>query len=133
MAKRPTAHVKLPAFMLMLAIGALSACSLPGLGGYGATGQSKEAFKLYVEKVFRLQNGITSDLMAMQEDGGDGNHDALLAAERQMHESCAALNEYAARDSDGLDISLWLRARVEHSAAACEQSALKVQALMAQP
>lgn len=108
----------------------LSGCTTPFLGGYGTKGQSREEFTRYVEEVFRLQNGMTSEIMALLETDDVKNYDALLQAEQHMQETCAPLNEYASRDNDGLSIGFFLRRRVEKSALDCEQAAQKVKSML---
>lgn len=109
----------------------LSACSLPFFSGYGANGQTREEFTRYVETVFKLQNSMTSQMMALAEnDEKPANIDALLQAEQRMQKMCEALNEYAVRDSDGLSIGLLLQRRVEQSAKDCETAAKDLQALL---
>ena len=122
--------VNFPGIMLMSIMLMLSGCTTPFLGGYGAKGQSREEFTRYVEGVFRLQNSMTSEIMALQETDGAKNHDALLQAEQHMQEACASLNEYVSRDIDGLNISFLLHRQVEKSAVDCEQAAQKVQSLL---
>ena len=119
-----------PGLVLMAITLLLSGCTTPFFGGYGTKGQSREEFTRYVEEVFRLQNGMTSEIMALLETDDVKNYDALLQAERHMQETCAPLNEYASRDSDGLNIGFFLRRRVEKSAIDCEQAAQKVKSLL---
>jgi hypothetical protein len=66
----------------------------------------------------------------LQENDDAKNHDALIAAEQQMQEACAPLNEYVSRDIDGLDTSLFLRRSVEKSAIDCDKAAQKVKSLL---
>lgn len=121
--------VKFPTLMLMSLSLMLFGCGTPLFGGYGAKGQSREEFTRYVESVFRLQNSITSEIMALQEaDATD--YPGLSKAEQNMQEACAPLNEYVSRESEGLDTGLFLRRRVEKTAVECEQNALKVKALL---
>ena len=122
--------VNFPGLMLMSIMLSLSGCTTPFLGGYGAKGQSREEFTRYVEGVFRLQNSMTSEIMALQETDDAKNHDALLQAEQHMQEACAPLNEYVSRDIDGLNISFLLHRQVEKSAVDCEQAAQKIKALL---
>jgi hypothetical protein len=129
MAKWRTTGVNFPAYILIAIALMLSACAAPFFG-YGTNGLSKEAFTRYVETVFRLQNSMTSELMLLQETGDPRYQDVLLAAEQSMQEACGSLNEYAARDGEGLRIGLLLQRRVEKSAQACEQAALKVKSLL---
>jgi hypothetical protein len=122
--------VKFPVLMLMSVSLVLSGCSMPFFGGYGAHGQTKEEFTRYVEGVFRLENTMTSEIMAFLETEGSKNHDDLLEAEQHMEEACGPLNEYASRESEGLSIGLFLSRRVEISANDCERAALKVKSLL---
>lgn len=130
MTKWNTNLVNFPGLMLMSITLMLAGCSTPFLGGYGANGQSREEFTRYVEGVFRLENSMTSEIMALLETDDTNNHDALLEAEQHMQEACDPLNEYVSRDSDGLSIGLFLRRRVEKSAIDCEQAAQKVKSLL---
>ena len=130
MTKWNTNLVNFPGLMLMFITLMLSGCATPFLGGYGENGQSREDFTRYVEGVFRLQNNMTSEIMALLETDDVNNHDDLLEAEQHMQEACGPLNEYASRDSDGLSIGLFLRRRVEKSAMDCEQAAQKVKSLL---
>ena len=118
--------------MLMVITLMLSACATPFFGGYGAKGQSREEFTRYVEGVFRLENSMTSEIMALQETDDAKNLDTLSEAEQHMQEACGPLNEYVSRDLDGLSIGLFLRRRVEKSAIDCEQAAKKVKSLLGQ-
>lgn len=109
----------------------LSGCSLPFFSGYGANGQTREEFTRYVESVFKLQNRMTSKMMALAEDDEKpANLDVLLQAEQRMQKMCEALNEYAERDSDGLSVSLLLQRSVEQTAVDCEKAAKELQALL---
>jgi hypothetical protein len=109
----------------------LPACSLPFFSGYGADGQTREEFTRYVETVFKLQNHLTSEMMAITEnDEKPSNLPALSQAEQTMQKKCEALNEYAALDSEGSSASLLLQRRVEQSAKDCETAAKDLQALL---
>ena len=101
-------------------------CSMPLVANYAGKNQSEKDFALYVEEVFRLQNSVTSEIMALQEEGDFNDDTGLLKAEQSMREACAALNEYVAKETDGDSISFFLRKRVQSSAVACEDSANKV-------
>jgi len=122
--------VNLPGLMLMWVTLMLSGCGTPFFGSYGAKGQSKEEFTRYVEGVFKLQNSMTSEIMDYLETDDKSNHDDLLKAEQHMQEACGPLNEYASRESEGLDTGLFLSRRVEQSAIDCEQAAQKVKLLL---
>ena len=108
----------------------VSGCVAPFFGGYGANGQTLEEFSHYVEKVFRFQNRMTSEVMMLQDSDDIKKSEALLKAEQTMQRVCTPLNEYVSRDIDGLNIGLFLRQRVEKSAEDCEKSAQQLQSLL---
>jgi hypothetical protein len=60
----------------------LSGCTTPLFGAYGANGQSREEFSSYVESVFRLQNAMTSEIMALQGIDEVTDHVALYQADQ---------------------------------------------------
>jgi len=123
--------VSLHALIALLLAMLLSGCSIPFFSGYGAKGQTREEFSRYVEDVFKLQNSMTSKMMALAEnDEKPTNLNALVQAEQRMQKSCEALNEYAERDSDGLSVGLLLQRRVEQTAVDCEKAAKDLQALL---
>ena len=94
-------------------------------GRYGEYGQTKAEFAQYVERVFKMQNSMTSEMMEMTDENED-----LVQADQKMQEVCAPLNEYATREVDKLNIAISLLRRVEKSAVACEKAAQKVQMLL---
>ena len=108
----------------------LSGCAVPFFGGYGANGQTLEEFSDDVEKVFRFQNRMTSEVMMLQVSDDIKKSEDLLKAEQTMQRMCTPLNEYVSRDIDGLNIGLFLRKRVEKSAEDCEKSAQELQSLI---
>lgn len=91
-------------------------------GNSGTNGQSREEFTSYVESVFRLQNTMTSEIIALQ-----GNDDiALYQAEKVMQLTCAPLNEWVSRQTEGSDTGLFLNRQVEEAVVGCDQAAQKV-------
>ncbi|WP_262964378.1 hypothetical protein [Methylobacter psychrophilus] len=122
--------VGLSGLTLMSVMLIISGCATPLVGRYGENGQTKEEFTRYVEGVFKLQNSMTSEIMAILETDSENNHDDLLLAEQNMQQACGPLNEYASRESEGLNIGFFLSRRVEKSAIDCERAAQKVKALL---
>ncbi len=116
--------------ILILVTLMLSGCTTPFFGAYGANGQSREEFSSYVESVFRLQNAMTSEIMALQGIDEVTDHVALFQADQGMQKACGPLNEYVSRQTEGLDTGLLLSRQVEKSAIDCEQAALKVKQLL---
>ena len=113
-----------PLIILLIAC-LLSGCTNALSVRYGEYGQTKAEFTLYVEKVFKMQNNMTSEIMAITDADA-----VLVQADQKMQEVCAPLNEYATREVDKLNIAISLLRRVEKSAVACEKAAKKVQALL---
>ncbi len=112
--------------LIILAIACLlSGCTAALSGRYGEYGQTKAEFAQYVERVFKMQNSMTSEMMEMTDENED-----LVQADQKMQEVCAPLNEYATREKDKLTIAISLLRRVEKSAVACEKAAQKVQMLL---
>jgi hypothetical protein len=134
MAKWNRNLVSLQGAMGLLITIVLSGCSLPFFSGYGGTDKTREEFTRYVEDVFKLQNSMSSLMMALADnDEKPKNIDALLQAEQRMQKQCEALNEYATLDSEGSSASLLLQRRVEQSAKDCETAAKDLQKLLLKP
>ncbi len=104
----------------------LLGCNTTLLGTYGEQNQTLEAFQQRVESVFQLQNSMTNDVMFSETELSE----TILKAEHQMQSACESLNEYAARESDGLSVSFELRQRVEKTAIGCEKAAQHLQILL---
>lgn len=101
------------------------------IGGYGPDGQSKDEFERRVEAAFRLENRMTSEIMALQgEEGDTKNLEAVFLAEQIMEKNCADLNDYVSRDIDGLNQGFLLQKRVENSVLNCETAAKRVENLL---
>ncbi|MGR9088082.1 MAG: hypothetical protein ACU841_13535 [Gammaproteobacteria bacterium] len=117
--------------LLLSVVFALSSgCASPFAGTYGVMGQSREEFEHYVEKVFRFQNEMTSEVMMLLANSEAGNHEQLLRSEQAMHQTCLPLNEYVSREIDGLRIPFSLRRNVAKSTVDCEHAAHEVKALL---
>jgi hypothetical protein len=125
MIKKESYFLSLTSLIILVIACLLSGCASSLNGRYGEYGQTKAEFTQYVEIVFKMQNSMTSEMMAIT-----NADEALLQADQKMQETCAPLNEYAAREEDKLNIAISLLRRVEKSAVACEKAAQKVQALL---
>jgi hypothetical protein len=119
-------------WIVVLVVTLLPGCSWLW-GSYGANGQSRKEFELYVENVFRLQNRLTSDLMMLQETSDFKISESTLLAEQHMRQQCAPLNEYVALDVDGQSSGFFLRRRVENTAGDCERAAHDLELLIKAP
>ena len=95
-------------------------------GNSGTNGQSREEFTRYVESVFRLQNTMTSEIIALQGNDEGNNDITLYQAEKVMQVTCAPLNEYVSRQTEGSDTGLFLSRQVEEAVVGCDQAAQKV-------
>ncbi len=96
------------------------------LGGYGEENQTLVAFAQRVETVFKFQNSMTNAVMLLETEPSS----AILEAEQKMHAACEPLNQYAAREMDGLSVDFALQKRVEQTAISCENMASQLQTLL---
>ncbi len=96
------------------------------LGSYGDENQTLTAFAQRVEYVFKLQNSMTNAVMLLETEPSD----VILKSEQKMHVACQSLNEYAAREIDGLSADFALQKRVEKTTIDCEKAALQLQILL---
>ncbi len=125
MIKKESRFLSFTPLLILIIVCLLSGCTSALCGRYGEHGQTKAEFTQYVETVFKMQNSMTSEMMAITDANAD-----LVQADQKMQEVCAPLNEYATREVDKLNITISLLRRVEKAAVACEKAAEKVQALL---
>ena len=124
-------HLRHQQWIFLVLSTALSAgCSLMNIEEIGDSGMNKEVFAHYVEEVFRFQNRMTSEVMMLGEVEEGSDLAALLRSEQQMQEVCRPLNEYVARDIDGLGNSLFLQRKVMKTTVDCDHSAHDVEMLL---
>lgn len=110
---------------LLLAAALLSAgCAVTTVGGERLRVGS-DAFESYVERVFREQNRLATELaFALEAEGlPAGRGRALDSAERELLEACSELNALAAARRDGESLGPLAAARAARSAPECEQAA----------
>ena len=83
-----------------------------------------EGFAEYVERVFREQNRVATELAFALEDApvGSARFDALDAAEELLLSACAGLNELAAARRDGGRAGGLRGLRAARQAPACERA-----------
>lgn len=83
-----------------------------------------DAFRDYVERVFREQNRVATDIaFALEvEDLSPERAGELEAAEHALLEACAELNELAAARRDDRSSNSAAAARSARTAPACEQA-----------
>jgi len=130
MEKRNLQLDNLQNWVIVLIVLQLSGCSIPFYSGYGSGGRTREEFAQYVEKVFKLQNNVTSRIMILMESGDIISPQPLMKAEQHMQELCSPINEYASRDMEGLNKGFLLQRRVEKSAEDCDKAAQEVEVLL---
>ncbi len=128
MIKKESRFLSFTPFLILIIVCLLSGCTSVLCGRYGEYGQTKAEFTQYVETVFKMQNSMTSEMMAITDANANAD---LVQADQKMQEVCAPLNEYAVREVDKLNIAISLLRRVEEAAVACEKAAQKVQTLLA--
>lgn len=87
-------------------------------------------FQGYVERVFREQNRVATELLYAQERAAGGQYDALLGLEDALLRACEGLNELAAARRDDRRLSLLRRARLARSSPGCEAATLQTEAAL---
>lgn len=109
----------------------LTACSVTTLEGE-RIGMRDEAFAAYVERVFRAQNRVATSLAfeLEREDIDSSRYAALEAAELELLDACAGLNELAIAARDGRAARGLGAARRARSAADCERATIAAERLL---
>ena len=111
------------AFVILLLIN-LSACA------FIESITQDDELEAYAESVFRRQNSITTTIMMQYED--ELPEDSQLnQAEMAMYEACKLLNEYSSREMDGEPMGVLFKRKVKASIKGCDESILKVEAILA--
>ena len=90
-------------------------------------------FRAYVERVFRDQNKVSSDLAFALDDAtasGGSAPPALTAAEDALLKACAGLNELATSRRDQADLGVRKSATAARSAPDCERATQAAQTAM---
>ena len=86
-------------FCLPWVLAALAGCAAVITADGGRLRLTSEEFRAYVERVFREQNRVADEVaFALDEPGRAA--DALAAAEQQLLEACAGVNELATARRD---------------------------------
>lgn len=101
------------------------ACAVTTAGGERlAVGSDR--FRSYVERVFRKQNRVATELaFALEREGLPRERvRALESAEAELLEACAELNELAAARRDGEALGTVAEAGASRSAPECERATL---------
>jgi hypothetical protein len=115
--------------LILLAAGCAPVTTLEG----ERLSMSSEAFRAYVESVFREQNEVATQLTFVLEDEGltDTDYDALDAAEAALLSACEGLNEIATARRDRRDLGKLEAARAARRAPQCELAARAARATIA--
>ena len=90
-------------------------------------GLASDDFRAYVEKVFREQNRVASDLGFALEDGDVAG---LAAAEDALLAACAGVNELATLRRDDRRTGLKRGAEAARTVPQCEQATLAARAAL---
>lgn len=101
------------------------ACAVRTAGGERLAIGSED-FRAYVERVFREQNRVATELaFSLEVEGlGAGRRSALEAAEEGLLAACAELNALAAARRDGGSLGTVAEAGAARSAPECERATL---------
>lgn len=110
-----------PLLLVLLVLG--GGCAVTTAGG-DRLAVGSAAFRAYVERVFRAQNRVASELaFALEADGVDAGRAAELEnAERALLDACAEVNALAAARRDGRSLGAARQAAAARSAPECERA-----------
>jgi hypothetical protein len=89
-----------------------------------------EAFRAYVERVFREQNRVADELAFALEDAPGIKAENLAAAEDELIAACAGLNELATSRRDDERLGMRRSATAARRAPECEQATLAARAVL---
>ena len=124
----------LSALPLTAAAALLSACAVTTADGT-RLGLASSEFRAYIERVFRDQNKIASDLAFALDDAtasGGAAPPALAAAEDALLQACAGVNELATSRRDQQNLGVRKSASAARSAPDCERATRAAQAALEQ-
>ena len=96
-------------------------------------GLASSEFRAYVERVFRDQNKVSSDLGLVVDDAtasGGSAPPELTAAEDALLEACAGVNELATSRRDQEDLGVRKSASAARSAPDCERATRAAQMML---
>jgi hypothetical protein len=112
----------------------LAACAVTTADGT-RLGLTSDEFRAYIERVFRDQNKVASDLAFALDDatasGGSAPPD-LTAAEDALLKACAGVNELATSRRDREELGVGKSAGAARSAPDCERATRAAQAALGQ-
>jgi hypothetical protein len=104
-----------------------------GLGGCAGVvtqdgqrlGLTSPDFRAYVERVFRRQNQVATDVeLALEDVPAGGTEPAgLAAADERLQSACAGVNELATARRDGVKLGLRHQLRAAKTVPQCERAA----------
>lgn len=109
---------------LAAAAALLAACAVTTADGT-RLGLASTELRAYVERVFRDQNKVASDLAFVLDDAAASGGSAppeLTAAEDALLEACAGVNELATSRRDQEDLGVRKSASAARSAPDCERA-----------
>jgi hypothetical protein len=109
----------LRALQTFAALAGLAGCAAVTTADGQRLGLASADFRAYVERVFREQNSVASDLGFALEDRTD---QALAAAEDELLDACAGVNELATLRRDDRRPGLKRGSAAAHTVPGCEQA-----------
>ena len=102
-----------------LALVLLSGCAAVATTDGQRLSLTSEEFRAYVERVFREQNRVADELaFALEAPGGERGE--LAAAEQQLLEACAGVNELATARRDELRLGMRRSSSAAKTVPRCE-------------
>jgi hypothetical protein len=122
------------AFSLAAVPALLAACAVTTADGTHL-GLASNEFRAYVERVFRDQNKVASDLAFALDDAtasGGSAPPELTAAEDALLKACAGVNELATSRRDQQDLGVGKSASAARTAPDCERATRAAQRALQQ-
>ena len=117
------------ALYTLSALAGVAGCAAVTTAGGERLALGSADFRTYVERVFREQNRVASDLGFALEDG-DGADPTLAAAEDRLLADCAGVNELATLRRDDQQPGLKRGAAAARTVPRCEQATLEARAAL---
>jgi hypothetical protein len=124
----------LPALPVAAAAALIASCAVTTADGT-RLGLGSSEFRGYVERVFRDQNKVASDLAFALDDAtasGGSAPPELTAAEDALLKACAGVNELATSRRDQRDLGVKKSASAARSAPDCERATRAAQTALSE-
>jgi hypothetical protein len=117
-----------PCLASLLALFAVAGCAAIQTGDGERLAPTSPAFRAYVERVFREQNRVATEVAFALE--APGEHAQLIAGEQRLLEACAGVNQLATARRDERRLGARRSLAAARTVPACEEATRAVAALL---